>query len=473
MPNMNSTDSSINKLTDLLAEKSVLGSCIIDPDAIVKVAPLLSEQDFFRAAYGDIFAAMCQLADQQRPIDPVTLASALESAGKLDSVGGYAGITDLFCDVPTAMFVEHYAAIVGDKAMKRRLLGAAGTIAEAAYTDNSAETALDLAEQALIKVSQGKQKRAMAHVGDIMRAVIDALSAQESHLAGLSTGFGAVDNMLGGLQKSDLIYVAGRPGMGKSAWALSVAQNVAKSGGSVAIFSLEMSKEQLTQRLLSMTTMIEANRLRTRRLGEQDWALVMEAANDIANLPLYIDDSSGVSIDYVRREARRIYADSGLDLIMVDYMQLMTGTGNNREQEIAYISRNLKAMARELDVPVIALSQLSRKVEERGDKRPMLSDLRESGSQEQDADAVLLIYRDDYYHEESSEQNIAEIILAKHRHGATGSVKLFFRRELTLFRDLEIQREELYAPPPSKKQSTKGAYHNGNGRAYAHDREDR
>lgn len=438
MQNTNIIDSS--KLIDLQAEKAVLGSCIIDPDAIIKAAPLLTKQDFFRAAHGDIFAAMLHMADRQIPIDSVTLANALEVAGKLEDVGGHAGITDLFCDVPTALFVEHYAAIVADKATKRRLLSAAETIAQAAYTDDTGDKALDVAEQALLAVSQGKKKRNLAHVSDIMREVIDKLSTQDSLVAGLSTGFRAIDMVLGGLQPSDLIIAAGRPGMGKSAWALSVAQNVAKLDGKVAIFSLEMSKEQLTQRLLSMTTFIEAHRLRTKKLSSDDWPVIMEAANEISSLPLYIDDSPGVSVDYVRREARRIYAESGLDLVVIDYMQLMSGQGGNREQEIAYISRNLKAMARELNVPVIALSQLSRKVEERADKRPMLSDLRESGSQEQDADAVIFIYREDYYVEDSPAQNIAEIILAKHRHGATGTVKLFFRKELTLFRDLEVNR---------------------------------
>lgn len=452
MPNTNYTDSntSINKLTDLQAERSVLGSCLIDPDAITRVAPLLNAADFYREAYQFVFSAMLTLADAQRPIDSVTLASELERTGCLEDCGGYAGITDLFMDVPTALFVEHYATIVADKATKRRLLAAAGVIAEAAYTDDSADMAIDAAEQALIKVSQGKQKRNMLHVADIMRDVIDILSQQTGAVAGLPTGFTDIDRVLGGLQRSDLILAAGRPGMGKSAWALSVAQKVALLSGRVAIFSLEMSKDQLTQRLLSMTAKIEAHLLRTRQLRDADWPVVLEAANEIAALPLYIDDSSGVSVDYVRREARRLYAEQGLDLIVIDYLQLMSGTGSNREQEIAYISRNLKAMAKELNVPVIALTQLSRKVEERADKRPMLSDLRESGSQEQDADVVLFIYRDDYYDEETDAKNIAEIIIAKHRHGATGSVKLFFRKELTLFCDLETQREELYQAPPKK-----------------------
>lgn len=438
----NTANSTISKLTDLQAEKAVLGSCLIDPYGITKVAPLLADTDFYREAYQFVFGAMLRLADKQQPIDTVTLASELERTGQLEDVGGYAGITDLFMDVPTALFVEHYAAIVADKATKRRLLGAAGVIAEAAYVDDPAEMAIDKAEQALLKVSQGKQKRNMLHVADIMRGVVDDLG-RDGATGGLSTGFSMLDLTLGGLQRSDLILVAGRPGMGKSAWALSVGQNAARLyGARVAVFSLEMSKEQLTQRLLSMTAMIEAHRLRTRRIGDDEWTIVFEAADAIAKLPIYIDDSSGVSVDYVRREARRLYAEAGLDLIVIDYLQLMSGQGNNREQEIAYISRNLKAMAKELNVPVIALTQLSRKVEERADKRPMLSDLRESGSQEQDADVVLFLYRDDYYNEDSDRMNIAELIIAKHRHGSTGTVSLFFRKELTLFRDLEINRHE-------------------------------
>jgi replicative DNA helicase len=292
-----------------------------------------------------------------------------------------------------------------------------------------------------------------------MRDVVDLLGqTQEGYLAGLPTGFGLLDRTLGGLQKSDLIYVAGRPGMGKSAWALSVGLHAAKHGSRVAVFSLEMSKEQLVQRLLSMETMIESHRIRTRRIADEEWNIVLECANAISNLPIYIDDSSGVSVDYVRRETRRMYAEHGLDLIIIDYTQLMSGEAGkagNREQEISYISRNMKNMAKELNVPVIALSQLSRAVESRSDKRPILSDLRESGSQEQDADIVLFLYRDDYYNEDTDRQNIAEVIIAKHRHGATGSVSLFFRKELTLFRDLEIHREELYQAPPKKAKKTK------------------
>lgn len=448
MSNTTSINNSSSKLTDLQAERSVLGSCLIDPNAVIKVAPLLAADDFYRASHGDFFRAMLQLADAQKPIDATTLANQLERSGKLDDVGGYAGITDLFADVPTALYVEHYAAIVADKATKRRILAAAGAIAEAAYTDESAEMALDLAEQALLKVNMGKRQKNLYHIGEVLRGVVDTLGqAQEGYIVGLPTGFRDIDRILGGLQKSDLVLAAGRPGMGKSAWAVSVGLKAAKLyGARVAIFSLEMSKEQLVQRMLSMETKIESHRLRMRRIADEEWNIVLECANEIGSLPIYIDDSAGVSVDYARREARRLYAEHGLDLIIVDYLQLMsgeTGKNGNREQEIAYISRNLKNMAKELNVPVIALSQLSRAVEARQDKRPMLSDLRESGSQEQDADIVLFLYRDDYYHEDSEQPNVAEVIIAKHRHGATGSVSLFFRKELTLFDDLEIERKPL------------------------------
>lgn len=450
MNSTNNTVPSTNKLIDLQAEKAVLGSCLIDPGAIIKVASILAESDFYKSGYQAVFAAMLHLSDQQKPIDSVTLANELERIGKLDEIGSYAGITDLFCDVPTALYIEHYASIVADKSTKRRLMASAEQIAQAAFEDKPAEECLDLAEQALLKVSMGKRKRNIESVGTILRDVIDILGQETTgDMVGLPTGFAGLDRILGGLQKSDLIYVAGRPGMGKSSWGLNVVQTVAADGAKVAFFSLEMSKRQLTERLLSMETGIDTNRLRNRNIHSDEWVIVMEAANQISHLPIFIDDTSGVSIDYIRREARRLYSEQGLDLIMIDYIGLMSGpTGNkttseNRNQELGYISRNLKAMARELDVPVVALSQLSRAVETRADKRPMLSDLRDSGNLEQDADVVLFIYRDDYYNEDSADMNIAELNIAKHRHGATGAIKLFFQKELTKFRDLELERTEL------------------------------
>jgi replicative DNA helicase len=450
---MNSTTNTAansNKLIDLAAERAVIGSCLIDPTAIIKVASLLADQDFYRSAHQFVFSAMLNLTDRQKPIDLVTLANELERTGKLDEVGGHAGITDLFCDIPTAIYVEHYANIVADKALKRRLMASAEEIAQAAYEDKEGEECLDLAEQALLKVSANKRQRNIEPVNSIVREVIELLGQErKGDLVGIPTQFKMLDRILGGLQKSDLIYVAGRPGMGKSSWGLGVAKGAAQLGFKSAFFSLEMSKRQLVERMISMDTGIDTNRLRTRNIHPEEWSMIMEVANLIADMPLFIDDTSGVGIDYIRREARRLYAEQGLDLIVIDYIGLMSGpVGNkanseNRNHELGYISRNLKAMARELDIPVICLSQLSRAVEQRTDKRPMLSDLRDSGNLEQDADIVLFLYRDDYYNEDSDEQSIAEVNIAKHRHGATGSVKLKFRKELTLFEDLEIERVQL------------------------------
>jgi replicative DNA helicase len=450
MSNIEAKTNQLTKLIDLEAEKAVLGSCLIDPSGIIKVAATLTDQDFYRVGHQAVFAAMLALADRQKPIDAVTLANELERIGRLDEVGGHAGITDLFMGVPTALYLEHYAGIVADKATKRRLMASAEEIAQAAFADQSAEDCLDLAEQALLKVSMNKRARNIEPAGSIIRSVVDILGQERNgDMVGLSTGLADLDRYLGGLQKSDLIYTAGRPGMGKSSWAMGIAKHVALNGGKVAFFSLEMSKRQLVERLLSMMTGIETSRLRNRTVHNEEWDIIMEVANQIAQMPLFIDDTSGVGVDYIRREARRLYGEQGLDLIAIDYIGLMSGpagdrkNSENRNQELGYISRNLKAMARELDIPVICLSQLSRAVETRLDKRPMLSDLRDSGNLEQDADVVLFLYRDDYYNEESDARNIAELSIAKHRHGATGTVKLFFKKELTEFRNLEIDRRSL------------------------------
>lgn len=446
----NTTNTAISKLIDLQAERAVIGSCLIDPAAAIRVASLLTEQDFYRSAHQSVFAAMLNLTDRQKPVDLVTLANELERNGKFDEVGGHAGLSDLFCDIPTALYVEHYAQIVADKSLKRRLMASAEEVAQAAFEDKAAEECLDLAEQALLKVSANKRQRNIEPVNSIVRHVIDILGQERNgDLVGIPTGFTVLDRMLGGLNKSDLIIAAGRPGMGKSSWGLGVANGAAKLGYKSAFFSLEMSKRQLVERIISMETGIDTNRLRTRNIHPEEWTIIMEVANRIAALPLFIDDTSGIGVDYLRRESRRLYAEQGLDLIVIDYIGLMSGpTGNkanseNRNNELGYISRNLKAMARELDIPVIVLSQLSRAVETRTDKRPMLSDLRDSGNLEQDADIVLFLYRDDYYSEDSDEQGIAELNVAKHRHGSTGAVKLRFHKELTLFRDLEVERVAL------------------------------
>jgi replicative DNA helicase len=436
------------------AERAVLGALMIDPDAIIKVANFLRAEDFYRERHGWIYEAMISLNERREPLDFVTLTDELERRGQLEEVGGPAYLTDLIASTPTAIYVDHYARIVERTAVLRRLISAAGKIAELAYDESQEmDEVVDRAEQIIFGISESRIHRDLTPIRAIISDVverIDFLTRNRDTLMGVPTGFTLLDRILGGLQKSDLLILAARPGMGKSSFALSVALNAARRNNArVAIFSLEMSNEQLVQRLLSMETAIDSHRLRMGDINEEEWPILLEAANMLATAPIYIDDTPGVTVNDLRTKARRLYAENGLDLIIIDYMQLMTastgsnGRSENRQQEISYISRSLKALARELNVPVIALSQLSRAVEARSDKRPMLSDLRESGSIEQDADVVLFIYREDYYVEDSDRQNIADVMVAKHRHGSTGSISLYFRKELTQFRDLEIQRTEL------------------------------
>jgi replicative DNA helicase len=437
---------------NLEAERAVLGALMIDPDAMIKVANFLRPEDFFRERHSWLYAAMAALHERHEPLDFVTLVDELERQGQLEEIGGPAYITDLINSTPTAIYVDHYAHIVERTAVLRRLIAAAGKIAELAYDESQeADEVVDRAEQIIFGVSESRIHRDLVPLRAIMTHVVDRidfLTRNRDTLMGVPTGFALLDRLLGGFQKSDLIILAGRPGMGKSSFALSIAQNAAKRyQARVAVFSLEMSNEQMAQRLLAMETGIDSHRLRLGAVHEEEWPILLEAANVLATTNIFIDDTPAASVIEIRTKARRLYAEHGLDLILIDYMQLMSGQGGgrneNRQQEISYISRSLKALARELNVPVLALSQLSRAVESRADKRPMLSDLRESGSIEQDADVVLFIYREDYYVEDTDRQNIADVLIAKHRHGSTGTVSLYFRKELTQFRDLEIQRTEL------------------------------
>lgn len=438
---------------NLEAERAVLGSLMIDPDAIIKVASFLRAEDFFRERHAWLYEAMQALNERREPLDFVTIVDELERRNQLQEIGGPAFLTDLISTTPTSLYIDHYARIVERTAVLRRLIAAAGKIAELAYDESQdVDNVVDRAEQIVLGVSESRIHRDLMPIRAIMTNVVDQidfLARNQGTLMGVPTGFTMLDRLLGGLQKSDLIILAARPGMGKSSLALSVAQNAAKRfNARAAIFSLEMSNEQMVQRLLSMETGIDSHRLRLGAVEEDEWPILLEAANMLATTNIFIDDTPAASVMEIRTKVRRLYAEHGLDLIVIDYMQLMTGQGNigrndNRQQEISYISRSLKALARELNVPVVALSQLSRAVESRSDKRPMLSDLRESGSIEQDADVVLFIYREDYYTEDTERQNIADVLVAKHRHGATGTVSLYFRKELTQFRDLEIQRTEL------------------------------
>lgn len=606
------------------AEQAVLGSLLIDPDAIIKIASTLRDADFYREPHQWIYSALLSLHERREPADFVTLVDELERNDRLEEIGGPAYITQLINSTPTAIFVDHYARIVERTATLRRLIGAAHQIAELAYDEShEVDEVVDRAESIIFGVSESRIHRDLTPIARVLDEVVDQidfLARNQNRLMGVPTGFVLLDKMLGGFQKSDLIIVAGRPGMGKSSLGLSIAQNAARRyDARVAVFSLEMSSEQVVQRLLSIETAIDSHRLRMGQIDEEEWPILVEAANTLAGANIFVDDTPGASVLEIRTKARRLYAEQGIDLILVDYMQLMSGggggsRGENRQQEISFISRSLKGLARELNVPVIALSQLSRAVETRANNKPVLSDLRESGclsgetliylpelglhcpirdlapgrelrvaaldesgqrlvtaevsrafrtgtkpvyrvttrtgrviratanhkflsesgwkrldelgigeriaalpeiqspsrlrpglrmrnesgsnqhrqaqmalvlpdqagvfydpvasieadgiedvydltvpvyhnfaanglivhnSIEQDADVVIFVYREDYYNEETDRQNIADLMVAKHRHGTTGTVSLYFRKELTQFRDLELRKEDL------------------------------
>ena len=438
---------------NLNAERAVLGALFIDPDAILKVANLLEAADFFNETNGWVYDVVLTLHERRKPIDFVTVTDALEKSGQIDQVGqgdtrGYAYITHLSTSTPTALYVKDYAEIVKQAADLRRLITGAGKIVELAYNrDNDPADVMAQAERIVFGITQGQTAQDLSPVRPVVREVvdrIDLLSRTQHSLMGVPTGFALMDEMLGGFQKSDLIILAGRPGMGKSSLGLSIAQNAAKhTNARVAIFSLEMSKEQLVQRLLAMETGIDSHRLRLGDVYEEEWPLLMEAANVISGTSLYLDDTPAASITDVRTKCRRLYAEQGLDLVLIDYMQLMSERGKDRREQVSKISSALKGLARELNIPVIALSQLNRAVESRSDKRPTLSDLSESGSIEADSDVVMFVYREDYYIQDTDRQNIADVIIAKHRHGSTGTVSLFFRKELTQFSDLTVNRKSL------------------------------
>ncbi|TMD91419.1 MAG: replicative DNA helicase [Chloroflexi bacterium] len=430
------------------AECGVLGSIIIDPEAIVQVAEFLFPDDFYRDAHRTIYEVIIQLYEQRQPADFITICDELERRNKLEDVGGASYITSLINLVPTSGNVEYYGRIVERNAILRRLIEAAGQIAAVAYQEEDADVALDKAEQLIFNISQRHARSDFALLRDILSAYmnkLDQLHERRGTIVGVPTGFTDLDHLTGGLQKSDLIILAARPAIGKTSLALTMAHNTAiKHQRSVAIFSLEMSKEQLVQRLLSMDAAIDQQRLRTGWIEDDEWERIVYAMGTLSEANIWIDDTAGISTVEMRSKARRLHAERNIDLIIVDYLQLMqsmSGSGRrneNRVQEISEISRNLKSLARELNVPVLALAQLSRAVESRQSKVPQLSDLRESGSIEQDADIVMFIYRDDVYNPETERKNIADIIVAKHRNGPVGEISLYFQASQTRFHDLEL-----------------------------------
>jgi replicative DNA helicase len=430
------------------AECGVLGSIIIDPEAIVQVTEFLFPDDFYRDAHRTIYEVILQLYEQREPADFITICDELERRNKLEDVGGASYITSLINQVPTSGNVEYYGRIVERNAILRRLIEAAGQIAAIAYQEEDADVALDKAEQLIFTISQRHARSDFALLRDILSEYmnkLDQLHERRGTIVGVPTGFTDLDHLTGGLQKSDLIILAARPAVGKTSLALTMAHNTAiKHQRSVAIFSLEMSKEQLVQRLLSMDAAIDQQRLRTGWIEDDEWERIVYAMGTLSEANIWIDDTAGISTVEMRSKARRLQAEHGIDLIIVDYLQLMqsmSGSGKrneNRVQEISEISRNLKGLARELNVPVLALAQLSRAVESRQSKVPQLSDLRESGSIEQDSDIVMFIYRDDVYNPETERKNIADIIVAKHRNGPVGTISLYFQASQTRFHDLEL-----------------------------------
>ena len=430
------------------AEQAVLGAMLLSHDAVIVAMEKLQSQDFYRDVHRIIFEAMEHLHRENKEIDVITLPDELKRMKKLDDVGGLEYVLNLPNLVGSAANIEYYANIVAEKALARNLISTCTELTPEAYDgQKETEALLDDAERRILQLSDTKNRGDFASVGAVVEVTLDKITKlyeNKAGLTGLPTGFRDLDRMTSGLQPSDLILVAARPSMGKTAFTLNIAQNVGvRQHKTVAFFSLEMSQEQLVQRLLCQIAHIDSQKLRTGQLNsDEEWTRLTDACDKLYESPIYIDDTPGISVAEMRSKARRLKSEHGLDLIIVDYLQLMQGrNAESRQQEISEISRSLKALARELKVPLIALSQLSRSVESRQDKRPMLSDLRESGALEQDADIVSFLYREDYYDKETENQHITEVILAKHRNGPVGSVKLYFKNEFTLFLNLDTQHE--------------------------------
>ncbi|MBA2874353.1 replicative DNA helicase [Thermaerobacillus caldiproteolyticus] len=437
------------------AEQAVLGAVFLDPSALTLASEILIPEDFYRASHQKIFHAMLKVADKGEPVDLVTVTAELADAQILEEVGGVSYLSELADAVPTAANVEYYARIVEEKSILRRLIRTATSIAQDGYTrEDEVDVLLNEAEKKIMEVSQRKHSGTFQNIKDVLVQAydnIEMLHNRKGEITGIPTGFTELDRMTAGFQRSDLIIVAARPSVGKTAFALNIAQNVAtKTNENVAIFSLEMSAQQLVMRMLCAEGNINAQNLRTGKLTPEDWGKLTMAMGSLSNAGIYIDDTPSIRVSDIRAKCRRLKQESGLGMVLIDYLQLIQGSGRNREnrqQEVSEISRSLKALARELEVPVIALSQLSRSVEQRQDKRPMMSDIRESGSIEQDADIVAFLYRDDYYDKESENKNIIEIIIAKQRNGPVGTVQLAFIKEYNKFVNLERRFDDAHIPP--------------------------
>ncbi len=427
------------------AEQAVLGAMMIDKEAISKATEILRENDFYRQDHRAVYQVIVDLFSKNQAVDMVTVTESLKREGKLDDVGGIQFITYLANAVPTAANISYHAKIVEEKSLLRQLISVSTQIAGSGYEGSEdVNTLLDNAERMILAVSERKISRDFSPIKEVVMSAVDRIDElynKKGGITGLATGFIDFDHLTSGLQPSDLILIAARPSMGKTALVLNMAQNVAiREKKAVAFFSLEMSKEQLVQRMLCSEASIDSSRLRIGELEDNDWEKLIWAADGLSQADIFIDDTPGITVMEMRAKARRLKVEHNLQLIVIDYLQLMQGSGKknseNRQQELSDISRSLKALARELNVPVIALSQLSRSVESRQVKRPMLSDLRESGALEQDADLVAFLYREDYYDKETENKNITELIIAKHRNGPVDTVKLFFHKQFTRFANL-------------------------------------
>jgi replicative DNA helicase len=429
---------------NLEAEQAVLGSLLIDPRAVERIAAFLQPGDFFLPVNAEIFRGMLALYELDRPTDIVTLSDYLGSQNRTDDTGGPAYLASLAGIVPTSVNVEYYARIVERLSVLRRLVEAGTRITGIGYEERlEAEDAIEQAEKVLYEVSRARVTRDFVPLASVLNAVyekLDQIHSHESEVTGIPTGFIDLDRLTSGLQRSDLIILAARPSMGKTSLALNLAHSIAVKGRlPVGIFSIEMSAEQLAQRLISLQSNVESQRLRSGRMSDNDWDNLIQGIGVLSEAPIFVDDSPGLTLAEMRSKARRLHSEQGLGLIVVDYLQLMTGSSSeNRVQEISAISRGLKGIARELNVPVMALSQLSRAPDQRPDHTPMLSDLRESGSIEQDADIVMFIYRDVKYNPETERPHVADVIVAKHRNGPTGTVHFFYQDALMKFLDLSV-----------------------------------
>ena len=424
------------------SEQSILGSILLDKDAIITVAETITPTDFYKDAHRIIYESMMALNNKNEPIDMVTLTDELRKRGYLDDIGGVTYLTSLSTIVPTTSNVKYYAEIVKEKSVLRQLIKASNDIINLGYgSGENAEDVLDFAEKKIFDISQERTSDDFKPINQVLMDMYDMIEStysNKSDVTGVTTGFKDLNKKINGLQRTDLILVAARPAMGKTAFALNLVQNAAiKGNASVAVFSLEMSKEQLAQRMIAAQSNVELKKMKTGTLNDADWPRIISAMAVMSDAKIFIDDTPGIKINELRSKCRKLKMEQGLDLVMIDYIQLMESDSKNesRQQEISKISRSLKILAKELDCPVVALSQLSRAPEQRADHRPVLSDLRESGAIEQDADIVMFLYRDEYYHSDSEKKDLAEIIIAKNRHGETGSVELVWMGSIQRFGD--------------------------------------